>query len=181
MHQRWRDVASAFHRSGSILKTCSFTRFPRWALKWLSITLAVATVVPVVLLSTRRPPAHAVATSSELIRSLPFTLVTEGDRLSLDWNRESPAIQAAECGVLWIADGGIHRRLVLDASQLRTGKLFYWPVNKDVSFQLTMAEGQMDCGKQSAAPLQTAQVPADRNEPGDRPALRNRRCGARRC
>src|SRR5258707_10979559 len=37
----------------------------------------------------------------------------------------SPSFKKAMC-----TDGGIHRRLILDANQLRSGKLFYWPVNK---------------------------------------------------
>jgi hypothetical protein len=95
-------------------------------------------------------------------------LVTEGERLSLDWDREAPAIQAADCGVLWIADGGIRRRLILDASQLRAGKLFYWPVNKDVSFEITTPGGKNKsdkpvCGN-NAAPLLQAAEDATRHE-----------------
>ncbi len=147
MHQRWKNVASAFQRGEFIVKAYSFARFPRSAMKWVSVTMAVVAVVPVLLLSTRRSVVHAVSTRAELVGSLPFTLVAEGERVSLDWDGQSPVVQAGECGVLWIADGDIHRRLILDESQLRAGKLFYWPINKDVSFQLKVAQGNKDCAK----------------------------------
>jgi hypothetical protein len=177
MHQRWNCIAWAFQRGESALKAYPFARLPKWALKWLCITIAVVAVVPVLLLSTRRVPAPA--TTPEPVRSFPFTLVTEGERLSLGWDGEAPAIQSAECGVLWIADGGIHRRLILDASQLRAGKLFYWPVNKDVSFEITMSEGrnrsgEAVCGSNAAPLLQPAEDSTPPGQPAHRTASRNR-------
>jgi len=167
MHQRWKNVAAAFQRGESILKAYSFARFPRWAVKSFSVTMAVAAVVPVLLLSTRRPIVHAVSTRAELAGSLPFTLVAEGERVSLDWDRESAVVQAGECGVLWIADGDIHRRLILDESQLRAGKLFYWPINKDVTFQLKVAaQGNKDCAKDVPPVLLPAESPANHQRVG---------------
>ncbi len=150
------------------------------AVKWFSIAMAVVAVVPVLLLSTRRAPAPAAAsTRAEPVRSIALTLTGEGGRLSLGWDREAPAIQAGQCGILWIADGGIHRRLILDASQLRAGKLFYWPVNKDVSFEIKIAEGndrsgETVCGNNAAALLEPAERPAGREQRAQRTASRNR-------
>ena len=177
MHQRWTHIESAFQRGKSILRVYPFKRLPRRAVKWFSITIAGVVVVPVLLLSTRRVPAPA--TRPEPVRSFPFTLVAEGERLSLDWDRDAPAIQAAECGVLWIADGGIHRRLILDASQLRAGKLFYWPINKDVSFEIMMSGGKNQsgdavCSNNAAAPLQPAEYPARPVQQADRTASHKR-------
>jgi len=124
-------------------------RFPRpalAALKWSCIT--VATVVAVVpLLSTRRATPCA-GTAAEPDQSLSLTMTGEGGRISLGWDRNFAAIRMGGCGLLWIADGDVHRRVVLDASQLAAGKLFYWPVNKDVSFELKM----IDRGGSSGGP-----------------------------
>jgi hypothetical protein len=175
MLQRWNYIASAFQRGKSILKVYPFARLSRRAVKWFSVTIAVVVVVPVLLLSTRRVPAPAARV--EPARTLRFTLVAEGDRLGLDWDREAPAIQDAQCGVLWIADGSIHRRVILDASQLRAGKLFYWPVNKDVSFEITTPgrkSGDAVCGNNATPLLQPAEDPTRPPQQADRTASHKR-------
>jgi hypothetical protein len=163
------------------LKAYPFAHLPGPALaavKWFSITIAVVAVVPVLLLSTRRTAAPAAPTRVEPALSLPLTLTGEGGRLSLGWDGEAPAIQAGQCGILWIADGGIHRRVVLDAGQLRAGKLFYWPVNKDVRFEMKMSEGnnrngETVCGNHATDLPQPAKRSAHR-ERAKRMASRNR-------
>jgi hypothetical protein len=175
MHQRWNYIAPAFQRGKSILKVYPFKRLPRRAVKWFSIAIAVVAVVPVLRLSTRRVPAPAARV--EPARSLRFTLVAKGDRISLDWDREAQVIQDAQCGVLWIADGSIHRRVILDASQLRTGKLFYWPVNKDVSFEITTPgrkSGDAVCGDNATPLLQPAEDPTRPAQQADRTASHKR-------
>ena len=116
-------------------------RFPRptlAALKWWCLTIAaVVAVVP--LLSTRRATLRA-GTAVEPDQSLALTMTGEGGRISLGWDHNLPAIRMGGCGLLWIADGDVHRRVVLDASQLAAGKLFYWPVNKDVTFELKIID-----------------------------------------
>lgn len=164
------------------MKAYPLARLPgpaRAAVKWSFITVAVVAMVPVLLLSTRRAPTPAAPARVEPVRSLGLALTGEGGRLSLSWDREAPAIQAGRCGALWIADGGIHRRVILDASQLRAGKLFYWPVNKDVSFELKMSEGdnrsgETVCGDNTAALLQPAERPARPKQRAEKTASRNR-------
>jgi hypothetical protein len=146
--------------------------------KWAVITIAVVAVVPVLRLSTRRAPAPAAA-NAEPARSLSLTVTGDGGRLSLRWDREASAIRAGQCGVLWISDGRIHRRVILDASQLRAGKLFYWPTNSDVSFEIQMSEGndrsgETVCGNNATAQLQPAEGTARREPRAERPAARNR-------
>ncbi len=141
--------------------------------------MAVVAVVPVVLLSTRRSPAPSAPVKAEPVRSLPLTLTGEGGRLTLGWDRAAPAIQAGHCGVLSIADGGILRRVILNTSQLRAGTLFYWPVNKDVSFEIKMAEendrsGRAVCGNDATALLEPTERPAGREQRAERTAARNR-------
>src|SRR6266849_5557541 len=106
----------------SILKRQTFARL-RQAAKAILITTTVVAVVPVLLLSTRKGREAAATARVVPVRSIPLTLTGEIGRLSLAWYRRAPAIQAQQCGILWIADGGIHRRLIMDASQLRAGKL----------------------------------------------------------
>ena len=111
----------------------------RAVLKWSSITIAMAAVVLILLLSTRRPLAPA-STRIGPAQSLSLTLTGEGDRLRLSWDGAAPAIQHGRCGVLWIADGSIRRRIILDVSQMRAGSLSYLPNTNDVSVRLKMCE-----------------------------------------
>jgi hypothetical protein len=111
----------------------------RAALKWCSITMAVAALVFILLLPTRRaqvPAPFGVGSS----QSVALTVTGEGDRLRLSWDGSAPAIQPGRCGVLWIADGSIQRRVILDLSLLRAGTAFYWPHTNDVSVSLNLSD-----------------------------------------
>ena len=146
---------------------------PVWAaVKWSGITIAAVAVIPLLLLSTSKAPVVA-GTRVEPARSLSLMLTGEGGRLILGWDRETPAIRSGRCGLLWVTDGDIRRRVVLDTSQLRAGKLFYWPVNQDVSFELKMFDGnsragEPECGNNLRSVMRLAENPARL------PASRNR-------
>ena len=118
----------------------------RAALKWSSITMALAAVVFILLLPTRRAqvPAPFGVGSSE---SVALTVTGEGDRLRLSWDGSAPGIRPGRCGVLWIADGSIQRRVILDASLLRAGTAFYWPHTSDVSVSLNISEANKGLGE----------------------------------
>jgi hypothetical protein len=168
----------SLQRPESILRLYPFARRSKAALaaKWLMI--AVVAAVPVLLLSTRKAPAPAGPITAETVRSIPLTLTGEGGRLSLGWKREARAIPTGQCGILWITDGGIQRRIILDASQLRAGKLFYWPANKDVSFEIQLVEGEgrggeTVCRNEATAPLAPAERPTGREQRVETPS-RNR-------
>jgi hypothetical protein len=146
------------------------------AAKWL--TIAVVAAVPVLLLSTRKAPAPAGPIRAGPVRSIPLTLTGDGGRLSLGWKHDARAIPTGQCGILWITDGGIHRRIILDASQLLAGKLFYWPENKDVSFQIQLIDGESRdgetvCGNEATAPREPAERPTGRERRIETPS-RNR-------
>lgn len=152
---------------------------PPAAVTWFSIIIAAVAAVPILHLSPRRATSPLAATKVEPGRSLPLTLTGEGGRLSLSWDREAPAIRAGQCGILWIADGGIHRRVILDAGQLRAGKLFYWPVNKDVSFEIKMSEvndrsRETVSGGGASYLRQHSEGPVRRKRRAERTALRSR-------
>ena len=51
----------------------------------------------------------------------------QGSGLRLDWDRNSPAIKTARSGILWITDGVASERIDLEASQLTSGGIAYWP------------------------------------------------------
>jgi hypothetical protein len=118
----------------------------RAALKWSSITIALAAVVFMLLLSTRRArllPLTRVGSP----QSIALTLTGDGDVLYLSWDGSAPGIRPGRCGVLWIADGGTQRRVILDVSQLRAGKMFYWPQTNDVSVRLNISDANIGLGK----------------------------------
>lgn len=57
-------------------------------------------------------------------------------QLDLSWDQTSPALQKAQGATLTITDGTLHRELNIDQSQLRFGKLAYFPNSDDVQFYL---------------------------------------------
>ena len=118
----------------------------RAALKWSSITIALAAVVFILLLTTRRAPVLP-PTRVGSTQSVALTLTGEGDVLRLSWDGSAPGIRPGRCGVLWITDGSIQRRVILDVSQLRAGKLIYWPHTNDVSVRLNISDANMRLGE----------------------------------
>lgn len=81
------------------------------------------------------PPQRAVSTG----RDLGLRVGSEGDRLVLTWNRQSPFLQAAASGTLVIQDGSQRQEVRLDASQLADGSVSYKPLSSDVSFRLEVS------------------------------------------
>jgi hypothetical protein len=70
--------------------------------------------------------------------SLSLSVARSDDTLHVTWNRESPAIRAAQKGVLEIEDGGYSKPVDLDAAQLRNGTLIYRNSSNSVLFRLTV-------------------------------------------
>ena len=56
--------------------------------------------------------------------------------LVLTWSRSVPAIESATRAVLYIKDGVVDRSYDVDATQLKTGTVFYTPLSGDVQFRL---------------------------------------------
>ena len=61
-----------------------------------------------------------------------------GDSLTVRWDREAPAIKAAERGVLEIEDGETTRPLPLDQAHLREGSVIYQNSSPMVRFRLVV-------------------------------------------
>jgi hypothetical protein len=68
--------------------------------------------------------------------SLGLTVSKEGSNLSVKWDREAPAIKAAQKGVLEIEDAGYTKPVDLDAAQLRNGNILFTNSSKTVRFRL---------------------------------------------
>lgn len=65
-------------------------------------------------------------------------------QLALSWNQNSPEIEHARDGTLFIRDGRRSPKLPLDNAQLRSGKLLYSPKSASVQFRLEL---NMDGGR----------------------------------
>jgi hypothetical protein len=68
--------------------------------------------------------------------SLGLTVSKEGTNLSVKWDRDAPAIKAAQKGVLEIEDAGHSQPVDLDAAQLRNGNILFTNSSKTVRFRL---------------------------------------------
>lgn len=88
-----------------------------------------------------RAPLHTAGTAAKP-HWLSLGLRREGDALRLHWDRTAPRIQTARSGALWITDGEHQEVLNLDAGQLRTGSILYWPSSADVNFRLDVTGGE---------------------------------------
>jgi hypothetical protein len=88
-------------------------------------------------------PARAVPVRPQPSMSNEFSLNVEpaAHSLRLWWNRDSPVIQDAPAGVLWVTDGARHLRVDLDKRLLSSGSIVYVPTQGDVEFDLEVPDG----------------------------------------
>lgn len=69
---------------------------------------------------------------------LGLAAVRSGNSLTVRWNREAPAVQAAQRGVLEISDGELTKSVALDAAHLKEGSVVYQPSSALVHFHLVV-------------------------------------------
>lgn len=84
------------------------------------------------------PSLLAAASDSEL----QLRVDSDGDRLSVNWNRRNPLVLSASGGTLLIEDGSQHREVHLDSSQMADGSVSYKPISNDVTFRLKISGKQ---------------------------------------
>ncbi len=60
----------------------------------------------------------------------------QGDRLLITWNRESPMVQSAKYGILYIDDGTQHKEIVFAPGEMKNGSILYRPGSDEVTFRL---------------------------------------------
>jgi hypothetical protein len=87
-----------------------------------------------------RPPAPNVADFFKVGMSTE----KNGDDIHVKWDRQAPAIRAAQRGVLTIEDGRYSKTLELDPSQLQNGSVVYRRSSKAVRFRLQLFSGLRD-------------------------------------
>ena len=67
-----------------------------------------------------------------------------GRALRLTWDPRTGTIRRADQATLWIRDGGIERKLLLNARQLAHGSALYLPASSDVEFRLQVPAGDRE-------------------------------------
>lgn len=70
--------------------------------------------------------------------NLALSVSKDGDNLNVRWDRQAPAIRAANRGVLVIDDGAYSKTVELDANQLQTGSVVYRHTSNDVKFRMEL-------------------------------------------
>jgi hypothetical protein len=70
------------------------------------------------------------------VYSLGLTVTREGANLSVKWDREAPAVKAAQKGLLEIEDGGSTKPVDLDPAQLSNGSILFKNSSGTVRFRL---------------------------------------------
>jgi hypothetical protein len=68
--------------------------------------------------------------------SLGLTVTREGANLSVKWDRDAPAVKAAQRGLLEIEDGGVTKPVDLDPAQLSNGSILFTNSSGTVRFRL---------------------------------------------
>lgn len=64
--------------------------------------------------------------------------VSSGENLTVRWNREAPAVQSGQNGVLEISDGEMMKTVPLNAAHLKEGSVVYQPSSPSVRFRLVV-------------------------------------------
>lgn len=72
---------------------------------------------------------------------LNLTAGQNGDSLTVRWDRDSPAVLAAQQGVLEIEDGELSKRIPLDPAHLHDGTVIYQHSSSAVQFRLVLSIG----------------------------------------
>jgi hypothetical protein len=97
--------------------------------------------------------------ASSPAESLGLHVEYQGERLLLTWNRGSPIIRSAVQGVLRIDDGGQHRDVILDATQIVAGSVLYKPASSDITFRLEVQNDRGTAGAESIRVLDAGKPP----------------------
>jgi hypothetical protein len=70
---------------------------------------------------------------------LQLSVARTGDNLTVHWNRDAPAVRAAQKGLLEIEDGGYTKPVDLDLAHLQGGSLIYRNSSNRVRFRLIVS------------------------------------------
>ena len=70
---------------------------------------------------------------------LGLSATAKEENVHIKWNRESPAIRAAQRGHLEIKDGNFVKTVELDSGALQTGSVMYPPLSPNLSLRLELS------------------------------------------
>jgi periplasmic protein TonB len=99
---------------------------------WIAWTAAAAAIL--ITAAALRQPGDNDRKHPHNVLSLNAEASQSGLRLT--WDRTNPLIAEHGAATLSITDGDEEKLLALDATQLKTGALVYWPTSRDVNFRL---------------------------------------------
>ncbi len=125
---------------------------------------AAGTFIAVAVRERTPDPQELAETAPRLPESdsnLGLRVDSDGDRLSLSWNRRNPLVRSAVGASLVIEDGSQHREVRLDSSQLTNGAVSYKPVSNDVTFRLRV-NGKRGSNADSMRVLDGTSFPASK-------------------
>ena len=109
---------------------------------WLPLAfifLALGTALGYQLAVTFAPGMRS--TEGAAAFALDLSAGRSGESLTVRWNRESPAVKAAERGVLEIEDGEFTKPVRLDSAHLKEGTVIYQNSSPTVRFRLVIFLG----------------------------------------
>ena len=113
----------------------------RWLLA-ACVLLMVLAAVPAYLLRGRWLPAAAVGSPAPAApSSLQLQVEAQGTGLNVRWDRQSPAIQQAREGRLWILESNRPPQVVgLETEELKTGHVYYQSSAERLQFRLEVVD-----------------------------------------
>jgi hypothetical protein len=108
--------------------------------RWTWLPLSVVCLLLGVVLGFEAGLTTSPRTGADTVQeySLALSVTRNGDNLSVKWDGHSPAIRAAQKGVLEIEDGSAAKPVDLDRAQLQNGTLLYRNSSSAVRFRLTV-------------------------------------------
>ena len=115
-------------------------------IKWSVAAVGIAAFLTIGFLRFRSnfqinsPLATAPSAAAPTDERLGLKLDQTGTTWRLSWNPDSLAVANATKGHLLVTDGGIHKDIELDASDLRGGTIIYTPLTQDVVLKLEVED-----------------------------------------
>jgi hypothetical protein len=106
-------------------------------LRW-TFLLLFAAIVGTAYVESR--PAPSMPAPKPPNNALDLSIARDGGGLELHWNRQARPIATATNASIQIEDGNRIKDLELTPDQLRFGRIIYFPLSDDVSFQLEVSD-----------------------------------------
>jgi periplasmic protein TonB len=109
------------------------------------------------MLWTRAREARVVETAAA--PSLPLRAERQGEDLKIVWDLNAAPVASAVSGVLDIDDGGVKRRIALDAKQVHFGSVLYAPTAQEIAIDFTAVQADGTASQASVLAILTKSTP----------------------